>query len=131
MRGGVNAAEEREAIAQVRRFFEAHGETRFEPLYTGKDDDDSDMDAPRVFNRVGWRRGDGPFRCWLVFPEEWKTEICNGLDPIATARVLAAYGMLKRDNAGQKFVRPERTPYGTKRVYVVTAEILEGDSDGF
>lgn len=128
-RGGTSAAEEREAIAQVRRFFESHGEARFEPLDTGNDDDDSDVDAPRVFNRLGWRRGDGPYRRWLVLPEVWRTEICSGLDPIATARVLSAHGMLKRDEAGQKFVRAERTPYGTKRVYVVTADILEGDSD--
>jgi hypothetical protein len=37
--------------------------------------------------------------------------------------------MLKRDDAGHKFVRSQRTPYGTKRVYVVTAAILEGDSN--
>jgi hypothetical protein len=43
--------------------------------------------------------------------------------------VLAAREMLKPNKVGQKFVRAERTPYGTKRVYVVTADILEGDSD--
>jgi hypothetical protein len=60
----------------------------------------------------------------------WKTEVCSGLDPTVTARVLATHNMLRRDDAGRKFSRPERTPYGTKRVYVVTAGIFEEGSDG-
>ena len=83
-----------------------------------------------MLNRVGWRRGSGLDRLWYVLPEMWKTEVCSGLDPTGTARVLASHGMLKRDDAGSKFSRSERTPHGTKRVYVVTAAILEEGSDG-
>ena len=57
------------------------------------------------------------------------SEVCAGLDPVATARVLADRGILRPDPKG-KLQRPERTPYGTKRVYVVTAAILEGGDDG-
>jgi uncharacterized protein (DUF927 family) len=128
-RGGTRAAEEREAIAQVRRFFEAHGEARFEAL-DDQIDDLRDLDGPRVLNRAGWRRGSGLDRLWYVLPEMWKTEVCFGLDPTDTARVLASHSMLKRDDAGSKFSRSERTPHGTKRVYVVTAAILEEGSDG-
>jgi hypothetical protein len=45
-RGGTSAAEEQEAILQVRRFFEAHGEARFESL--DEKLEDSDADAPVV-----------------------------------------------------------------------------------
>ena len=118
-RGGTEPAEVREAIGQVRRFFEAHGEARFEPT--------DETDARPVLNRAGWRRGHGAGRVWLVPPETWKTEVCSGLDPVATARILAEHGMLKRDKG--KFQRPERTPAGQLRVYVVTAAVFDGGSD--
>ncbi|MGU3326109.1 DUF927 domain-containing protein [Methylobacterium mesophilicum] len=118
-RGGTEPAEVREAITQVRRFFEAHGDSRFETA--------DDPDARPVTNRAGWRRGHGDGRVWLVLPEMWKSEVCSGLDPVATARILAEHGMLKRDKA--KLQRPERTPAGQLRVYVITAAVFDGGSD--
>ncbi|TNC12675.1 DUF927 domain-containing protein [Methylobacterium terricola] len=121
-RGGSEPAEIREAIGQVRRFFEAHGESRFEPM--------EDSDAKPVHNRTGWRRGTGSDREWLVLPELWKAEVCAGLDAVATARILAERGMLRRDPQG-KLQRSERTPYKSgQRVYVVTADLFEGGDDG-
>ncbi len=128
-RGGTRAAEDQEAIAQVRRFFEAHGEACFEPM-DEQINQILDFNGLRILNRAGLRRGSGSDRLWYVLPEMWKTEVCSGRDPTTTARVLASHGMLKPDEAGSKFSRSERTPYGTKRVYVVTAAILEEGSDG-
>lgn len=120
-RGGTEPAEIRQAVEQVRRFFELHGETRFV--------DTEDADARPVPNRAGWRRGHGDGRVWLVLPEVFKGEICSGLDAVATARILADREMLKRDPNG-KLQRSERAPGGsTLRVYVVTAAVLEGGSD--
>jgi putative DNA primase/helicase len=102
----------------VRHFIELNGEARFDPI-------DAAGDTRGVQNRAGWRRTNGEHREWLILPETWKTEICAGYDSIATARALADRGMLNADPAG-KFQRSERTPYGSKRVYVVTSEILEG-----
>ena len=116
-RGGSESAEVREAIMQVRRFIEAHGESRFAPL--------DDVDARPVPNRVGWRKGVGAERVWYVLPEQWRAEVCEGINPAATAKALAERGMLRRDSAG-KLQRSERTPYGTKRVYVITALIFDG-----
>jgi putative DNA primase/helicase len=120
-RGGTEPAQVREAILQVRRFFEAHGEARFEPVEGG-------ADARPVPDRVGWRKGFGSERTWFVLPELWKAEVCAGFDAVATARVLAELGILKLDAKGGKLQRSERTPYGTKRVYVLTAEIFEEDA---
>ncbi|GJD51281.1 hypothetical protein OPKNFCMD_4035 [Methylobacterium crusticola] len=121
-RGGSEPAEVRESIAKVRQFFEAHGDTRFEQI--------GDMDTRPVTNRVGWRKGHGEERVWLVLPESWKNEVCAGLDPVATARVLAERGMLKPDKQG-KFQRMERTPVSPQpiRVYAVLPTIFEGGSD--
>ena len=71
-RGGTEPAEARQAVEQVRRFIEAHGEYRFEPL--------DDVDARAVPNRAGWRKGEGPDREWLIPSETWRAEICAGLD---------------------------------------------------
>ncbi|MCJ2068462.1 hypothetical protein MKK75_06520 [Methylobacterium sp. J-030] len=122
-RGGTEPAEVREAIAQVRRFFEAHGESRFEMI--------GDSDARPISNRVGWRKGHGDERVWLVLPEVWRSEICAGLDPVATARILATHKMLMPTNDGKKFQRVERTPASLQpiRVYVITPAIFEGGSD--
>ena len=120
-RGGTEPAEVREAIAQVRRFFEAHGEARFEPT--------DETEARPVLNRAGWRRGHGSGRVWLVLPEMWKSEVCAALDPVATAKILAERGMLKRDPNG-RLQRSERTPGGaTLRVYVMTSAVFDGGSD--
>lgn len=111
----------REAIAQVRRFFEAHGDVRFEQM--------DDHETKPVLNRSGWRRGYADDRLWYVLPETWRSEVCAGLDPVATARILADRGMLRRDPQG-KLQRSERTPLkSAQRVYVVTAELFEGGED--
>jgi putative DNA primase/helicase len=54
----------------VRLFIEQHGESRFEAL--------DDPDARPVKS--------GPDREWMIPPEVWKSEICNGLDSTMVAR---------------------------------------------
>ncbi len=71
-RGGTEPAEVRSAISQVRKFFELHGETRFESA--------DDLDARAVQQRAGWRRGQGDERVWFVLPEVFRSEVCHGLD---------------------------------------------------
>jgi uncharacterized protein (DUF927 family) len=125
LRGGSTAAEETAALAQVRHFFEAHGEARFQRL--GQTVDPTfDLDDRPVANRAGWRKGSGEQREWWVLPEAWKAEVCKGLDPTATARLLARQGILRGPETEKKFSRAERTPLGPRRVYVITAAILAG-----
>jgi uncharacterized protein (DUF927 family) len=125
LRGGSTAAEETQALAQVRHFFEAHGEARFQALGQTVDPTFDLGDRP-VANRTGWRKGAGEQREWWVLPEVWKAEVCKGLDPTATARLLAHKGMLRGPEKEKKFARTERTPLGPRRVYVITAAILAG-----
>jgi uncharacterized protein (DUF927 family) len=118
-RGGTEPAEVRQAIEQVRLFIEQHGESRFEAL--------DDPDARPVNNRAGWRKGSGPDCEWLVPPEVWKSEICNGLDSTMVARTLAERGMLLR--AGDGFQPVRKIDGANKRVYVLTASIFAGCGD--
>jgi putative DNA primase/helicase len=118
-RGGGEAAEIRQAVAQVRLFIEQHGDSRFDPL--------DEPDTRPANNRAGWRTGTGSGRQWLIPPEIWKSEICQGLDPIVVARTLAERQMLKRAPDGfQPVVKIEGTP---RRVYVIMARIFEGSTN--
>jgi uncharacterized protein (DUF927 family) len=115
-RGGSGAAEARHAIEQVRRFIEAHGESRFDPV--------NEADRAPVHNRAGWRSGVGDEREWLIPPEMWKTEICLSMDPTLVARVLVDRGMLRR--IGGSFQSVRKIAGSNQRVYVLTADILAG-----
>jgi putative DNA primase/helicase len=115
-RGGTEPAEARQAVEQVRRFIEAHGEYRFEPLDNG--------DARDVPNRAGWRKGEGGDREWFIPSETWRAEICAGLDSKFVARTLADAGILRPSNDGNQQVR--RIDGKLIRVYVIGAAIFDG-----
>jgi uncharacterized protein (DUF927 family) len=118
-RGGGEAAEFRQAVAQVRLFIEQYGESRFDPLHVGE--------FRPAINRAGWRTGSGSMQEWLIPPEVWKSEVCEGLDPILVARTLAENKMLKRAKDGfRSVVKIEGT---AKRVYIITARIFDGNTD--
>jgi uncharacterized protein (DUF927 family) len=70
-RGGGEAAEIRQAVEAVRLFIEQFGESRFDPL-------DVSEFRPAI-NRAGWRTGSGSTEQWLIPPETWKSEVCDGL----------------------------------------------------
>lgn len=115
-RGGTEPAEARQAVEQVRRFIEANGDYRFEPL--------DNPEARNVPNRAGWRKGDGAEREWLIPPETWKGEICAGLDPKFVAKTLCEAGILAR--AGDGFQQVRKIGGTSKRVFVIGAAIFDG-----
>jgi uncharacterized protein (DUF927 family) len=135
-RGTVSSIEERQAIARVRRYIEAYGESRFDPLSGGADsnrDDDVtfDVDAKRSLVRAGFRKGQDEHRRWLVFPEMWRTDVCQGLDPVFAAATLAKHGMLERDKDRRnlaKVVKIKNFAGGkAKRFYVLTPRLFEDE----
>ena len=62
-----------------------------------------------------------------MLQETWKDEVCAGLDPTRTARVLADRGMLIPGDKGFTSVR--RVSGRPMRVYVLTSKILAGEAD--
>lgn len=130
-RGGSGDYESGSMLAQVRRFFEAHGEARFVDWNRPATKDDH---APRVMNRCGYRKYDevdGPH--WYVFPESFKSEICKGHDPQAVARLLHQRGYLEvkaseKDRSG--FITRHSLPgEGQRRVYHILPAIMAGGDD--
>jgi putative DNA primase/helicase len=119
-RGGAGASEDREAVAKVRAFLEAHGGSRFEPC-------DYEAGDLRIINRAGfWQSVDG-LRDYLILPQVWKNEVCAGMDARRVARVLAERGMIECDAAGKFSVLRNLPSLGRVRAYVIKATIFGGD----
>jgi uncharacterized protein (DUF927 family) len=115
-RGGVESAEVREGVDQVRALIARFGSSRFDPV---------DVTERPVLDRLGWYRGDGADRLWFISPEIWKSNFAAGFDPTLVARALADRGMLKRSSEG--FARSEWIERRTMRVYVLTAKVAAAE----
>lgn len=137
-RGGVEAAEDREAVATVRRFIEAHAMSRFEFIRERHDDqtggdsekengEDSPADV-RIINRAGFVRPKANGREYIFLPEAWRNEVCAGMDAGRVARVLVSKGFMATGGDGKPQVK-QRVPGVEKpvRCYVVSSAILAND----
>jgi putative DNA primase/helicase len=128
-RGGADAAEVRQIIAQVRKFLEMHGDSRFDDLnppkkslFTG-----AEQERRPVINRAGYRFGEGDARRWYVLPQVWRDEVLAGFDSREAARVLHKLGMLEKGE-DHNYTRNVRLPETstTQRFYVLTPKVFEG-----
>lgn len=114
-RGGAGNHEHTTILSHVKAFFEAHEESRFTDL--------NDTSERPTINRAGFKRSvDGTVE-YLVFPEIFKREICNGLDARSAAKLLINSGWIKPATNGWA-QRAERLPgKGPTKVYVFTSSI--------
>jgi putative DNA primase/helicase len=130
VRGGIEPAEEGEAVSAVRRFVELHGSSRFEAMGDlAPRDGFNAIVEQRISNRVGFRRraASGGIE-YVVLPEAWKSEVCTGLDATAVAKALASRGLLIPGSGG-KLQNFQRLPgfAGPVRCYVIASTILGDD----
>ena len=127
-RGGTGPAELLEGVAQVRRFIESHGESRFSEWKSVREPEYIDDRIP-TRDRAGYRRKleDGRTE-YYIFPETWKTEVCKGFDPGAVAAELVRLGCIIPDKSG-KPASPQRPPgyQSALRLYRLSSAILESD----
>ena len=114
--GGAGNREERNLLAQVRAFLEAHGGSRFAPV-------DDGASVRLIRDRVGFTKNDGAGGpLYMILPEAWRNEVVAGYDPSWAARVLAAHGLLLTQ--GDRYTCTERIlALGGEptRVYVLRA----------
>ncbi len=101
-RGGTGPAEVRAGLEQVRRFFQAHGASRFEP-WQG-----ADKERP-ITNRAGFIRHGDEGRELFIFPETFRAEVAAGFDAKALVKELVALGLLLPAPDG-KPASPHRVP---------------------
>jgi len=88
----------------------------------------ADSDGRPVNDRLGWRQNttDGPE--WYATPENFKTQICAGLNPQKVAKILSERGMLHKQK-GQGY-QCTRTVFGKDlKVYVLKSILEEGKSE--
>lgn len=128
-RGSRSSLEELNAVKTVRRFLEAHGDSRFRSVSEVAEDsyDTSSQGADRaIINRAGFRstNEDGD-PVWYIMPQIWQSDVCLGQDPQFVARTLAKLGILK-PGEGNHLAKKVRLPgqASSSRFYVVTAEIF-------
>ena len=124
-RGGPGNAETAALVAQVRAFFEAHGESRFTAL-DGFENPASDR---ATINRAGFARYRSGAREYLVLGETFRRDICAGFDPKAAARLLAGAGMVLPDAEGKSTQRVRLPGLGSVRVYVMPADRIHGGEE--
>lgn len=121
-RGGIEPAEVRDGIDQVRGFLQANGMARFVPAW-------EEPDPGRVPARdvAGFRKKEGDGWDYYATTTAWK-EICAGFDPRALAATLAEKGMLLIPSRGSRRAKLVRVPgHGQLRLYHLPGVILQGD----
>jgi uncharacterized protein (DUF927 family)/phage/plasmid primase-like uncharacterized protein len=117
--GGAGNREERAILSRVRLFFETHGASRFESM--------NERDGVRIPNRAGFVRNDGGCREYLVLPEVFRQEICQGFDSRRVGRVLRDRDWLQPDTDGRPQQKPRLPGMGPTRCYVFTSRMWEDD----
>ena len=120
--GGTTPREDAAALAQVRAFIESHGASRFEQV---------DADGPQrvIVNRAGFVRTDPATgqREYLVLPEAYRREVCQGLDHKAVTAALIRAGWLTPAADGTPSQKPRLRGFGTMRCYVLNGRLWEDD----
>ena len=88
-------------IGHVQRFWELHGESRFDSLddppknaFTGQE-----IKEKPSAQRAGYREGEGDDRRWYVFPQVWRDEICAGSTPARSRACSLASKSWKKETA--------------------------------
>ena len=104
--------EDREILAQVKAFFEANGSSRFECITPDP------IHPEKINNRAGYWKIEGGEKVYLVFSEQFKKEICKGLDYRKVAKVLKANQWINCN--AKEYQKSERIPDFDKpmRMYV-------------
>lgn len=114
-RGGTEAAEVTNGMAQVRRFFQEHGSSRFE---------DMDEESRRVYGkRAGVIREVDGVKAFCVFPEVFSKEVCSGFNLKMICNKLKKDGVLlpgKEQNTRNVRIGKDNQA----KMYVVSFKVL-------
>lgn len=120
-RGDMEPLEITQGIAQVRKFFQLHGSSRFTIT--------SSM-TEFTINRTGYIKEEGGKKWFLVYPTVFKDEIIKGHDHRLILQALLKKGILIPGEDG-RFDKKERLPKSntSSRFYVLSSKILSEDGE--
>jgi|GEM_PF-152553 len=125
-RGGIGSSEEAQALRQVQRFFEQHGQSRFQRVEVGHlYGEESVSQLQAIQQRAGFYRASA--NEFYVLPEPFKRQVCEGLNWKLVARVLHERGLLLDTSS-----RSVRVPglSNSIRAYRISGRIVGYDPDG-
>jgi uncharacterized protein (DUF927 family) len=119
-RGGVEPAEIRDGIAQVRAFLSKHGEDRFGDAWN------EEKSGIPVRDLAGYRKQTVDGSEYYITCDAWKDDVCKGRNAKTIAAEMLRRGFLRGDGDGRAN-RPVTVPggIGKRRLYCVRAGFLE------
>jgi putative DNA primase/helicase len=122
-RGGASNQEKPAILAQIRSFFEIHGEARFTCI-------DSNL-STNTTNRAGFKKkhanDSGENVYWYyVLPETFKTQVCQGYAQQLVTKTLIESGWLEIESSGKSAKREYLPGIGRTRCYVFNSKMWEG-----
>ena len=112
------------ALRQVSGVLLAHGDARSSETTDRESPKARQHDTRRVPGRIGWwvMRPDG--REWWVTAPQWREVVCHGIDPEATAQLLAEMDLLIRPTARRELQHATYIRgHGPARVYKLRPEV--------
>lgn len=115
--GGTGNFEERQVLEQIRSFIQANESSRFDVIHANSQSDYQQ----RIYNRVGFIKHYADRKEYWFFPEQFKSEVCKGIDYKFAASVLKSHRWLIT-NAGKEHTKTVRLPDTEKstRMYVLS-----------
>ena len=114
---GVGDDENRQILEHVKSFFELHAHSRFFDLDGFKDQ--------KISNMAGYKSVYQDAVMFFVSPSVFQNEICKGFNRKSVISLLIDKGFLLKDHNGD-YRQQKWTPYGNKKVYVISGKILLG-----
>ena len=122
-RGGIEPAEIKDGIDQVRAFVAAHGISRFVPAWEERGTEQMARDV------AGYRKREGEGWDYYVTASAWKDEVCKGFNGATIAGALVARQLMVVPETGRHRTCLLRVPeHGRQRLYHLSSKLLEGES---
>lgn len=112
---GVGDDENKQILEHVKGFFELHGHSRFFDLNGFPDQ--------KIINMAGYKSVYKDAVTFFVSPSVFQNEICRGFQRKTVINLLIEKGFLQKDHNGD-YRQQKWTPYGNKKVYVISGKIL-------
>ena len=114
---GVGDDENRQILEHVKGFFELHGHSRFFDL--------GGFPGQKIANMAGYKSVYQDAVMFYVSPSVFQNEICKRFNRKTVINLLIEKGFLQKDHNGD-YRQQKWTPYGNKKVYVISGKILLG-----
>lgn len=118
-RGGKGSIEDKRLIEQISGFFQSHGQSRFSAWDI--------RGAEKIHNRVGYVNIREGKKTFYVFPEAFKTEVCQGYNSKRALELLNERGWLITEAGRKSIARKPPDEEGSIRFVGIKSDVLGGE----